>query len=121
MIVLVQGLFASERILPNVIVILADDMGSGDVQALNPKSTIPTPNLDRLSKEGVTFRAAHSGSAVCTPTRYGLVTGRYCWRSRLKRGVLNGYSKHLIDPERFTIADLFKAKGYATVCFGKWL
>ena len=120
MIVLVQGLFASERILPNVIVILADDMGSGDVQALNPKSTIPTPNLDRLSKEGVTFRAAHSGSAVCTPTRYGLVTGRYCWRSRLKRGVLNGYSKHLIDPERFTIADLFKAKGYATVCFGKW-
>ncbi|MGD7652898.1 MAG: sulfatase family protein, partial [Verrucomicrobiales bacterium] len=105
---------------PNVIVILADDMGSGDVRALNPESSIPTPNLDRLSREGVTFTDAHSGSAVCTPTRYGLVTGRYCWRSRLKKGVLNGYSEHLIEPDRFTIADVFKAKGYATACFGKW-
>ncbi|VGO11713.1 Arylsulfatase [Pontiella desulfatans] len=105
---------------PNVIVILADDMGSGDIRALNPDSAIPTPNLDRLSAEGATFTAAHSGSAVCTPTRYGLVTGRYCWRSRLKKGVLNGYSGHLIEPERFTIADLFRSKGYATACFGKW-
>jgi arylsulfatase A-like enzyme len=105
---------------PNVIVILADDMGSGDVRALNPDSAIPTPNLDRLSAEGATFTDAHSGSAVCTPTRYGLVTGRYCWRSPLKKGVLNGYSEHLIEPDRFTIADLFKAKGYTTACFGKW-
>jgi arylsulfatase A len=105
---------------PNVIVILADDMGSGDVQALNPASVVPTPNLNTLSEEGVTFTNAHTGSAVCTPTRYGLVTGRYCWRSRLKRGVLNGYSSHLIDPERFTIADLFKKNGYKTAMIGKW-
>ncbi|MCM8530736.1 MAG: sulfatase-like hydrolase/transferase, partial [Lentisphaeraceae bacterium] len=105
---------------PNVIVILADDMGSGDVQALNPASVIPTPHLNSLSEEGVTFTNAHTGSAVCTPTRYGLITGRYCWRSRLKRGVLNGYSKHLIDPNRFTIADLFKSKGYKTAMIGKW-
>ena len=67
---------------PNVIFILADDMGYGDVQALNPNSTIPTPNLNRLGREGMTFTDAHSGSGVCTPTRYGLVTGRYAWRTR---------------------------------------
>ena len=66
---------------PNIVVILADDMGYGDVQALNPDSKIPTPHLDSLAKEGVTFTDAHSPSAVCTPTRYGLLTGRYCWRS----------------------------------------
>ena len=105
---------------PNVIVILADDMGSGDIQALNPESKIPTPALDSMSSEGITFTDGHSNSAVCTPTRYGFITGRYCWRSRLKKGVLNGYSKHLIDPDRFTIADVFKQKGYKTACIGKW-
>ena len=68
---------------PNIIFILADDMGYGDVQALNPKSKIPTPHLNRLAKEGMTFTDAHSPSAVCTPTRYAILTGRYCWRSRL--------------------------------------
>ena len=104
---------------PNVIVILADDMGSGDIKAYNSSSTVSTPSLDSLCNEGIMFTDAHSGSAVCTPTRYGLITGRYCWRSRLKRGVLNGYSKHLINPDRFTIADLFKKKAYHTACIGK--
>ena len=105
---------------PNVIVILADDMGYGDIQALNPDSKVPTPNLNRLSTEGMTFTDGHSGSGVCTPTRYGMVMGRYCWRTRLKKGVLNGYSPHLIDPERYAIGDLFKQAGYATACIGKW-
>ncbi|MCF7847828.1 MAG: arylsulfatase, partial [Kiritimatiellales bacterium] len=94
--------------------------GYGDAQALNPTSKIPTPNLNRLAAEGMTFTDAHSGSAVCTPTRYGVVTGRYCWRTRLKRGVLNGYSDHLIDPARLTVAGLLKQNGYHTACIGKW-
>ncbi len=86
--------------LPNIVIILADDMGYGDVQTLNPESRIPTPNLNRIAKEGITFTDAHTNSAVCTPTRYGLLTGRYCWRSRLKRGVMNGYGEPLIEKER---------------------
>ena len=105
---------------PNIIVILADDMGYGDVQALNEKSTIPTPNLNRLSEQGMTFLDGHSPSAVCTPTRYGLLTGRYCWRTSLKRGVLGGYSKPLIDPDRSTIASMLKKQGYNTGAVGKW-
>ena len=85
---------------PNIVFILADDMGYGDVRTLNPRSTIPTPNLDRLAGEGMTFTDAHTPSAVCTPTRYGLLTGRYCWRTRLKSGVLNGYGQPLIEPGR---------------------
>ncbi len=105
---------------PNIVVILADDMGSGDVQALNAKSTIPTPHLNRLAREGMTFTDAHTPSAVCTPTRYGLVTGRYCWRTRLKRGVLNGYGTPLIDSDRLTIAEFLHGKGYRTGVVGKW-
>lgn len=105
---------------PNIIVIMADDMGYGDVQALNPQSTIPTPYLDSLAENGMRFNDAHSPSAVCTPTRYGLITGRYCWRSSLTRGVLNGYSKSLIDPDRVTIADICKSAGYHTGVVGKW-
>ena len=82
---------------PNVVVILADDMGYGDVRALNPGSAIPTPHLDRLAAEGMTFTDAHTPSSVCTPTRYGLLTGRYAWRGRLKRGVLDGYGEPLIE------------------------
>jgi arylsulfatase A-like enzyme len=105
---------------PNIVFILADDMGYGDIQALNPQSRISTPHLNKLAEEGLVFTDAHSGSAVCTPTRYGVVTGRYCWRSRLKRGVLNGYSLHLIDPGRLTVADVLKQSGYHTACIGKW-
>jgi arylsulfatase A len=107
--------------LPNILFILADDMGYGDIQAFNPKSTIPTPNLNRLAEEGMRFTDAHSGSAVCTPTRYGIVTGRYCWRTRLKSGVLfPPNDQPLIGPDRLTVAGMLKRKGYHTACFGKW-
>lgn len=106
--------------LPNVVVILADDMGSGDVQALNPDSKIPTPNLNALANSGMAFTDAHSPSAVCTPTRYGLLTGRYCWRSRMKKGVLNGYSPPLLEKDRLTFAQVAKSKGYNTSIVGKW-
>jgi arylsulfatase A len=105
---------------PNVVVILADDMGYGDVRALNPKSGIPTPNLDRLASEGMTFTDAHSPSAVCTPTRYGLLTGRYCWRTSLKSGVLGGYSEPLLASDRVTIGTMLQSKGYRTGAVGKW-
>src|SRR5690606_17057693 len=81
---------AAER--PNIVIILCDDLGSGDPRCYNPDSKIPTPNIDRLAAEGRRFTDAHSPSAVCTPTRYGLLTGRYCWRTTLKRGVLGGES-----------------------------
>ena len=105
---------------PNVVLILADDMGSGDVHALNPDSKIPTPNLDRLARQGALFSDAHSPSAVCTPTRYGLLTGRYSWRGRLERGVLDGYGEPLIEPGRPTIAALLAERGYSTGVVGKW-
>lgn len=104
----------------NVVYILADDLGYGDISILNEKSQISTPNIDRLGREGVIFTDAHSGSAVCTPTRYGLLTGRYAFRSRLKKGVLGGYSPALIEPDRFTVADLLKNVGYQTGVIGKW-
>ena len=106
---------------PNIVVILADDMGYGDVQALNPASAIPTPHLNALARSGANFVDAHSGSAVCTPTRYGLLTGRYCWRSRLKRGVLfPPRDKPLIEDDRPTIASYLKGQGYRTAMVGKW-
>ena len=105
---------------PNIIVILADDMGYGDIRSFNPESQVPTPNLDKLSSSGMKFTDAHSGSAVCSPTRYGLITGRYAYRSSLKKGVLGGYSPPLIEADRFTIADLLKKAGYNTGAIGKW-
>lgn len=106
--------------LPNIVYIMADDLGYGDVGCYNPDSRIPTPNMDRLAREGLRFTDAHSPSAVCTPTRYGVLTGRYCWRSRLKSGVLLGYDRPLIEPERPTLASLLKSAGYATAAIGKW-
>ena len=105
---------------PNIIIILADDMGYGDVQSFNPKSEIPTPNLNKLSDEGIMFTDAHTPSSICTPTRYGLLTGRYCWRTSLKRGVLKGYDEPLIKEDRITIADYLKGQGYRTGIVGKW-
>jgi arylsulfatase A-like enzyme len=105
---------------PNIVFILADDMGYGDVGALNPGSNLPTPHLDRLASQGITFTDAHSPSAVCTPTRYGIMTGRYCWRGNLKRGVINGYGAPVIERGRATVADLLRAAGYHTSVVGKW-
>lgn len=105
---------------PNVVYILCDDLGYGDVRCLNPQGRIPTPHLDRLAAEGMAFTDAHSGSSVCTPTRYGILTGRYAWRSRLQRGVLGGLSPRLIEPGRLTVAEYLRQQGYATACVGKW-
>jgi arylsulfatase A-like enzyme len=106
--------------LPNIIIVLADDQGYGDVAVYNPASKIPTPNLDRLAKEGVRFTDAHTSSGVCTPTRYSLLTGRYHWRTHLQSGVLGGFSRPLIAKDRLTLAGLLKQKGYHTACIGKW-
>ena len=106
--------------LPNVVFILADDMGYGDVSALNENAAWKTVNMDRLASEGMVFTDAHSGSAVCTPTRYGILTGRYSWRTRLKSGVLWGRSKPLIESGRMTVASFLKEQGYETACIGKW-
>ena len=105
---------------PNIIFILADDMGYGDIRRFNSGSAIPTPHLDKLCAEGISFTEAHSGSALSTPTRYGLLTGRYCFRSSLKSGVLGGFSRPLIEKERPTIASLLKTRGYHTAIAGKW-
>lgn len=106
--------------LPNVIYILADDMGYGDVSALNEDSRIHTPHLDAMIQTGMHFTDAHSGSAVCTPTRYGILTGRYSWRTSMKQGVTWSWSEPLIDPGRTTVASKLKGKGYHTACIGKW-
>ncbi|MCI0538737.1 MAG: sulfatase-like hydrolase/transferase [Verrucomicrobiales bacterium] len=105
---------------PNIVFLLSDDHGYGDVSRLNPRGRIPTPHLDRLAREGLRLTDAHSGSSVCTPTRYGLLTGRYAWRSKLKNGVLGGLSPHLIEPGRMTVASMLRAQGYHTACIGKW-
>ena len=105
---------------PNIVFILTDDLGYGDISCQNPDSKIQTPNIDRLAKLGMRFTDAHSPSAVCTPTRYGVLTGRYAWRSRLKKGVLEGYSPALIEPGRHTVPSLLKSRGYYTGGIGKW-
>jgi arylsulfatase A-like enzyme len=107
---------------PNLVYILADDLGYGDVQALNAaRGKIKTPHLDRLAAQGMTFTDAHSGSSVCTPTRYGLLTGRYAWRTRLQRGVLDGTDDPpLIAEGRLTVPALLRQHGYATAAIGKW-
>jgi arylsulfatase A-like enzyme len=105
---------------PNIIYILADDMGPGDVMAYNKDCKFPTPHIDRLAREGMKFMDAHTSSGVCTPTRYGILTGRYAWRTRMKGGVLQGHSNHLIDTNRETVASFLKKQGYATACVGKW-
>ena len=109
-----------DEVLPNIVYILADDMGYGDLSALNPNSGINTPNMDKIIAEGISFSDAHSNSSVCTPTRYGILTGRYAWRSRLKEGVLRGYDQPLIEENRETVASYLKSNGYNTACIGKW-
>jgi len=106
---------------PNIVYVLCDDLGYGDVQCLNPqRGKIATPNIDRLAGQGLAFTDAHSSSAVCTPTRYGILTGRYNWRSRLQSGVLDGFSPPLIAAGRLTVPALLKQHGYQSDCLGKW-
>lgn len=111
----------SQRSRPNIVYILADDLGYGDVRCFGgERSKIPTPNLDRMAAQGMRFTDAHSCSSVCTPTRYGILTGRYSWRSRLQKGVLYGDDPPLIAPDRLTVASLLHRNGFTTVCLGKW-
>lgn len=111
--------FAAEK--PNIVFILADDMGYDSVSANNPAmGRLKTPHIDRLISEGINFTDAHSGSAVCTPTRYGLLTGRYCWRSRLKDQVLWEYGNPLIEEGRLTLPQFLSDNGYTTGMIGKW-
>ena len=105
---------------PNLVYILADDMGYGDLSCLNPESKIQTEHLDRLAAGGLCCTDAHATSAVCTPSRYSILTGRYNWRSTLKAGVNWGYSPRLIEPGRTTVASFLKQRGYSTMCVGKW-
>ncbi len=115
---LIQGHAAAQS--PNIVVILADDFGVGDIQAHHPKNRIPTPYLDKLVREGTSFTDAHSPSAVCSPTRYGLLTGRYSWRTALQEWVVAAYEPPLIDADRPTLPGFLRNHGYAASCIGKW-
>jgi arylsulfatase A len=121
--ILAVALFTSckeEKKNPNIVIILADDLGYGDPQVYNSESKVPTPNIDGLAKEGMRFTDAHSPSSVCSPTRYGLLTGRYAWRTELKKSVLWMWDKPLISTDRLTFPKMLKTKNYATACIGKW-
>lgn len=104
---------------PNIVYILADDLGYGDLSCYG-SDKVNTPHVDQLAEEGMRFTHAHAPSAVCTPTRYSVMTGRYCWRSRLKAGVLSGYSPPLIEADRLTVPILLRENNYRTTCIGKW-
>ena len=104
--------------VPNIVLILADDMGYGDLGAQNPASKIPTPNLDRLAKEGLRLTDAHSSSGICTPSRYALLTGRYHWRAF--HDIVHSFGPSVFKPEQLTLPEMLKEKGYRTACIGKW-
>ena len=107
-----------DRKQPNIVFILADDMGYGDVSYFDNNSKLKTENLDRMAQEGVVFTDAHSSSSVSTPPRYGILTGRYNWRSTLKDNVLYGYDKALIPADRETMASMLRKQGYTKMAFG---
>ena len=115
------ALTAAEATKPNILVILADDLGYGDIRAYNPtRGKIATPNLDRLAAEGMRFTDGHSSSGVCSPSRYTLLTGRYHWRTRLQSGIVGVFGEPLIAADRLTVASLAKKQGYRTAAIGKW-
>ncbi|MEZ6125031.1 MAG: arylsulfatase [Planctomycetaceae bacterium] len=115
------SIVSADESRPNIVVILCDDLGYGDVHCLVPGTCrIATPCADQLAAEGMIFTDAHSGSSVCTPTRYGLLTGRYSWRTTLQHGVVTGYEPSLIAEDRPTVASFLKAAGYDTAIIGKW-
>ncbi len=110
----------SKNTQPNIVVIFTDDQGYGDASCQNPDSKFQTPNLDRLAREGIRFTNGHCADTVCTPSRYGLLTGRYCWRTWKKTGVLGAEADCLITADRMTVASLLREKGYHTAMVGKW-
>ncbi|MCM2369804.1 sulfatase family protein [Aporhodopirellula aestuarii] len=118
---LLAGFTSAENTKPNIIFILADDLGYGDVQCLNPeRGLIETPAIDSLAGQGMIFTDAHTASSVCTPTRYSILTGRYNWRTKLQKSVLYGFDEPLIDQDRLTVAGFLRDNGYTTAAIGKW-
>ena len=105
---------------PNIVLILADDLGWGDIQSNNPDSAMTTPRIDGIAAAGANFTDAHSPSSMCSPTRYGLLTGRYAWRTWLSEGVLGGHDRPMIGPGRATLGTLLQGHGYRTAAVGKW-
>jgi len=105
---------------PNIVYFFVDDMGYGDASCLNLEGKITMPNVDRLASEGMRFTDAHSSSAVCSPSRYSVLTGRYNWRSTLQKGIVGVYGDPLISPGRLTVPGFLKQQGYHTACIGKW-
>lgn len=102
---------------PNIVYILCDDLGYGDVPCLGgERSKIPTPNIDAMAARGMISTEAHSWSAVCTPTRYGILTGRYSWRTKMQKSIVSRYSALLIAPDRLTVPEILRQHGYATAC-----
>lgn len=118
LLLLASAMVTARAAQPNVVILYADDLGFGDLGIQNPGSKIPTPNLDRLAREGTRFTDAHSSSGVCTPSRYALLQGRYHWRKF--HGIVNSFEPPVLDEEKTTLAELLKGRGYNTACFGKW-
>ena len=119
-----QSSFAAGKakgLRPNIVIILADDLGYGSVGCYGaPQKFVATPNIDRLSREGIRFTDANTPSSLCSPTRYGLLTGRYCFRTSLKWGVLGAMDPLIIETSRPTVASMLKQAGYSTGIIGKW-
>ncbi|MGB2561157.1 MAG: sulfatase-like hydrolase/transferase, partial [Akkermansiaceae bacterium] len=111
---------SAETKKPNILLILADDLGYGDVGCYNPESKVPTPRLDRLAAEGMLFTDAHSPSTVCTPTRYSLLTGRMAFRTGMVNVFTGVQGPCLIEEGRLTLPGMLRENGYTTACIGKW-
>jgi arylsulfatase A-like enzyme len=105
---------------PNIVFFFVDDMGYGDASCLNPEGKITTPHIDRLAADGMIFTDAHATSAVCSPSRYSVLTGRYNWRSSLQQGIVPVYGESLIAADRLTVGEFLQQHGYHTACIGKW-
>ena len=113
------GIRAADK--PNIVIILADDLGWGDAHCYDPAhNKVPTPNIDLLAAQGMRFTDAHSSGSLCSPSRYGLLTGRYSWRTPMRNHVVRGYGSPLIESGRLTLATLLQQQGYSTSCVGKW-
>jgi arylsulfatase A len=111
---------SNHKRLPNIIMILADDLGYGDLGCYNERSLVPTPNLDKMASEGVRLTNAYCPVSVCSPSRYALMTGRYPWRSWRKTGAMRNYERSMIESSTLTLAEMMQQSGYATAGFGKW-
>jgi arylsulfatase A len=118
LLVAVIGSVAAAPPRPNIVILYADDMGYGDLAAQNSHSKIPTPNLDRLARDGTRFTDAHSSSGICTPSRYALLTGRFHWRKF--HDIVNSFDPPVLDAAEFTLPEMLKTRGYRTACIGKW-